>query len=100
MHHHGRGLFQLTKDKSLVEAIIADYKTADISDKDRSMLDYVALLTEDPCNIGRKDFDKVKAAGFSEADVLDLVQVTAYFNYVNRLACGLGVELESYWDED
>ena len=98
MQHHGRGLFRLTKNKSLVEAINADYKTADISDKDRNMLDYVTLLTKNPCNIRRKDFDKVKAAGFAEADVLDLVQVTAYFNYVNRLACGLGVELESYWE--
>ena len=32
-------------------------------------------------------------------EILDLCQVTAYYNYVNRMAQGLGVELESHWEE-
>jgi len=99
VRHHGRGLFRLTKDKALVDAIVADYTAADISEQDRAMLDYVTFLTKDPCGIGKKEFDAVKAAGFEEADILDIVQVTAYFAFVNRLACGLGVELEPHWDD-
>lgn len=37
--------------------------------------------------------------GLSARDVIDANQVVAYFNYVNRVAEGLGVELEENWDE-
>jgi alkylhydroperoxidase family enzyme len=36
----------------------------------------------------------MRNAGFSEIAILEIMQVTAYFNFVNRLACGLGIELE------
>jgi len=43
------------------------------------------------------DVDALRAAGLEDADILDTCQVTAYYNYVNRLVDGLGVELEPYW---
>ena len=42
--------------------------------------------------------DALLAVGFSESAVLDICQVVSYYNYVNRLADGLGVELEHFWD--
>ena len=44
--------------------------------------------------------EALRAHGFDEAALLDIAQVTAYYNYVNRLADGLGVELEAFWDEE
>jgi alkylhydroperoxidase family enzyme len=41
----------------------------------------------------------LRAAGFSDAAILDINQVTGYYAYVNRLANGLGVELEPFWDD-
>jgi len=63
------------------------------------MLDYAVKLTNAPETMSREDVKILKDAGFADSDILDICQVTCYFNYVNRLADGLGVELESYWDE-
>lgn len=76
----------------------ADFREADITGEEMAMLVYAEKLTGDNCHVTREDFNKLKAAGFEDDQILDLVQVTAYFNYVNRLACGLGVELEHYWE--
>lgn len=100
MTHHGEGLFRLTHNKSLVETLKKDYKQADIGEKDIAMLDYAVKVTVEQCACTRKDVDRLRKHGFKDADILDIVQVTAYYNYVNRMACGLGVELERYWGED
>ena len=85
----------LTQDDQLVAALAKDYKNAPISDADRAMLDYAAKLTRRPSKITRQDVEALRQAGFGDAAVLDICQVTAYFNFVNRLADGLGVELET-----
>jgi uncharacterized protein YciW len=46
------------------------------------------------------DVDALRAVGLDDRDVVDGNQVVAYFNYVNRVADGLGVELEDHWPED
>ena len=58
------------------------------------MLTYAEKLTRTPAAVRRADVDALRAAGFSDADVLAIVQVVGYYAYVNRLADGLGVELE------
>jgi hypothetical protein len=47
----------------------------------------------------RDDVERLRAAAVSDAAILDLNQVTAYYAYVNRIADGLGVELEPRWGE-
>lgn len=61
------------------------------------MLEYCDKLTRSPSEVDHTDVDALRRAGFSDAAILDICQVTAYFNFVNRLADGLGVELEGYW---
>ena len=100
MSHHGAGLRQLTNDETLVAALKKDYRTADLSDADRGMLDYAVKLTLEPWAMKPTDVEGLKALGFDETAVLDIVQVAAYYAFVNRLADGLGVELEDRWDED
>ena len=56
---------------------------------------YVEILTRVPANIRDDDVNKLRAAGLSDREILDVVQTAAYFAYVNRFALGLGVELES-----
>jgi uncharacterized peroxidase-related enzyme len=97
--HHAEGLSRLTNDSDLVTAIKTDYRTAELSDADTAMLDYAVKLTRTPCECAPDDVDALRAHGFSDADILDIVQVIGYYAYVNRMACGLGVELEPYWDE-
>ncbi len=63
------------------------------------MLDYAVKLTKTPWEMEREDVDKLRGEDFSDAAILDINQITGYYNFVNRLADGLGVELESYWRE-
>ncbi|GMV07423.1 MAG: hypothetical protein AMXMBFR53_36980 [Gemmatimonadota bacterium] len=61
------------------------------------MLDYAVKLTVEPASVGAEDVEALRAVGFDDTAILDICQVTSYYNYVNRLADGLGVELEAEW---
>jgi uncharacterized peroxidase-related enzyme len=65
-----------------------------LTDADRAMLAYVEKLTLRPWDMVEDDVIALRSAGFSDAAILDINQVTGYYAYVNRLADGLGVELE------
>ncbi|TDI99473.1 MAG: peroxidase [Caldithrix sp.] len=99
MTHHGAGLRRLTKNEALLEHLKRDYRNAPISSADMAMLDYAAKLTKTPWETEADDVGKLREEGFSDAAILDINQITGYYNFVNRLADGLGVELESYWRE-
>jgi len=58
------------------------------------MLDYALKLTRAPQDMQKQDVERLREAGFDDSDVLGIAEVSAYFAYVNRLADGLGVELE------
>ena len=64
------------------------------------MLAYAVKLTRRPRDVSSGDVEGLRALGFDDAAILDICQVVAYYNYVNRLADGLGVELEDFWAED
>lgn len=78
----------------------SDYRSAPISEAERAMLDYAVKLTREPWTMTRDDVEALRRAGWSDTAVLDINQVTGYYAYVNRLADGLGVELEGIWDDD
>ncbi len=63
------------------------------------MLAYAEKLTRTPGEMARADIEALKMAGFTEPDILDINQITGYFAYVNRLADGLGVPLEAFWND-
>ena len=64
------------------------------------MLEYAVKLTRSPGAVEESDVDRLRTAGFDHAGILDICQVTSYYNYVNRLADGLGVEMESSWADE
>ena len=76
-----------------------NHETADLDTRDAAMLEYAAKLTLEPWNMNESDVIRLREAGFSDAAILDICQVTGYYAFVNRLADGLGVELEDYWDK-
>jgi uncharacterized peroxidase-related enzyme len=61
-----------------------------------AMLDYVEKLTREPSSVSQADVSGLRDQGFADADVLDIAQIAAYYAFVNRIAEGLGVELESH----
>ena len=64
------------------------------------MLDYAVKLTLTPGEMGDGDVERLREVGFDQTAILDICQVVSYYNYVNRLADGLGVELEARWREE
>jgi len=58
------------------------------------MLDYALKLTRTPSAVTRDDVAALREAGLEDRDVLEIAEVTGYYAYVNRIASGLGVELE------
>lgn len=58
------------------------------------MLDYVVKLTRAPGQITARDVETLRAAGFDDRSIHDICCIAAYFAFVNRVAHGLGVELE------
>jgi len=73
----------------------ADWRTAGLDQRREACLAYVEKLTLRPAEVVRADLDPLRAAGLEDADVLALCEVTAYYAYANRIADGLGVELEA-----
>lgn len=84
----------MTENDALVDGLAGDYRQAPLSVADRAMLDYAVKLTLEPWNMARADVEALRQAGFEDTAILDINQVTGYFAFVNRLADGLGVELE------
>lgn len=58
------------------------------------MLEYAEKLALTPAQITQADVDSLRAAGFSDRAISDIVQVVAYFSYINRVADGIGVDPE------
>ena len=83
-----------------MEAVIQDWRSAPLAPAQLAMLGYVEKLTLEPAQVRRDDVERLRAAGFSDPAVLDICEVAGYYAYVNRIANGLGVELESEDSED
>ena len=102
MFHHGEDLRRIFEKRGisskeqnkLLEDLEKNYKNADISITDKAMLDYVVKLTKNPEDISSADVELLKNNGFDDLAVHDICAITAYFAFVNRIADGLGVELE------
>jgi len=82
------------KDDALAQRIEADHATAGLDQRRLTMLDYAAKLTRTPGEMTCADVASLRAAGFSDADVLHIAEIVGYYAYANRVADGLGVELE------
>ena len=81
----------MTLDETLVEAIRHDYRTAPLEERDRVMLDFVVDLTQDATRVTRAHHDRLRAVGFDDRGILQITLIAAWFNYINRVADGLGV---------
>jgi len=90
----------LLKDDDLVGRIREDFRTAGLDAKRLAMLEYAEKLTLTPNKMERSDVDRLRAEGFSDGDILAIAEVTAYYAYVNRIADGLGVQVEDWFVQD
>jgi uncharacterized peroxidase-related enzyme len=90
----------LIKDEGQVAQLERNWREAKLTPKQQAMLVYAEKLTLTPGKMVKGDVEALKAVGYSERDILDINQIVGYFAYVNRLADGLGVPLENFWEEE
>ena len=74
-----------------MEALRSDWRTADITDAERVMIEYVVQLTEDATCISPAHHDRLHRAGFDDRAILQMTLIASWFNYINRVADALGV---------
>ena len=79
---------------AFVAAAETDYRSIPLAPADRAMLDYALKLTHTPADVSGSDIEHLRRAGFDDRAIHDICAITAYFAFVNRIADGLGVELE------
>ena len=94
VNHHGNALTDLTDDPQLTENIVSDFRKAPISDRAMRLLEFADKLTRRPMSMTAESVDILRDHGLTDEDVVDTVQLIAYFNYTSRLATGLGVDPE------
>jgi uncharacterized peroxidase-related enzyme len=68
-----------------------DYTKANLDDADRAMLDYAAKLTRHAWKVTPEDLDRLRSHGFDDRAILQINLIASWFNYINRVADGLGV---------
>ena len=101
--HHGANLQAQLRVKgadaaeaeAFIDALAHDHRTAGLSSADLAMLEYAAKVAGVPSEIAEADVLALRAAGFDDRAIHDLCTIASYFAFVNRIALGLGVELEA-----
>ena len=78
----------------MVECLVSEDPRGALDDKHRTLYDYVIKLTLEPANCCKEDIHTLRQAGADDLEIHATVQVAAYFNYINRVADSLGVDLE------
>jgi NAD(P)H-hydrate epimerase len=95
--HHGEALRRESGDASLAGAV-ASGDLARLTPRMQVLCRYAIELTRSPWTLREEDLVPLRAVGLDDRGIVDANQVVAYFNYVTRIAHGLGVELETHWD--
>src|SRR5215470_247452 len=99
MEAHGEDLRAEIRSRpdadAFIRALKDDFRKAELPAAERAMLDYAVKLTRAPSEMREADVEALRAAGLDDAAVHDVAQITALFNYYNRLADGLGIDPET-----
>ena len=89
-NHHAEAL-RAYMDADQVEAFVGDLSGFELPDEDRALVDYAIALTTRPGDAAEAWLEPLRDAGFDDSQVLAANLVVGYFNFVNRIAVGLGV---------
>ncbi|MEM8839653.1 MAG: peroxidase-related enzyme [Pseudomonadota bacterium] len=83
---HGASVRSLSGNPELGEMMVMNYRVADLSHRERAMLDFAVKLTESPGLIEETDRQSLRDVGLSERDIWDVAAVASFFNMSNRMA--------------
>ncbi|MEO9652213.1 MAG: peroxidase-related enzyme [Roseobacter sp.] len=83
---HGAAVRAMSGSAALGEALVMNYRVADLDTRQRAMLDFAAKMTEGSARIEEADRQTLRDVGFSDADIWDIANVAGFFNMTNRVA--------------
>ncbi|NND58887.1 MAG: peroxidase-related enzyme [Gammaproteobacteria bacterium] len=93
--HHAEALARYENDEAGINQLIAGLRYLDGDDRNARIMRYASKLTATPSAVSEKDIQQLRQVGLGDDEILDVNLVTAYFNFVNRIALGLGVEFSA-----
>lgn len=71
-----------------------NYEFARLTPRQKALAKFAEIITRTPSGTRRQDVETLRQHGLSDRDLLDAVEVIAFFNYINRVADGLGIDPE------
>jgi len=86
---HGAAVRQLSGDPVLGELLVMNYRVAELTGRQRAMLDFAAKLTESPNEIEESDRQALRDVGLGDEEIFDVAAVAGFFNMTNRVASGI-----------
>lgn len=89
---HGAAVRELSGRPDLGERLVMNYRTADLTDRDRAMLDFAVALTEASHRIEEPDRQRLREVGFTDRDIWDIAAVASFFNMTNRFSSAIAME--------
>jgi len=89
---HGYSVRVLSEDPVLGELLVMNYRAADLSPRQRAMLDFSVKLTKESHAITEADRQGLRAAGFSDRDIWDIANVAGFYNMTNRIASATNMQ--------
>jgi uncharacterized peroxidase-related enzyme len=84
----------------MADRIAEDWRTAGLDPVDQALCEFTEKLTRAPSSVGSDDIASLRAVGLDDQGISSATQVIAYFNYINRIAEGLGVPAEEWLEAD
>ena len=91
---HGALLRQHSDDPELASHVMHDFSQADLDPQTKGMLEYAAKLTKNPTSMEKSDVERLRQLGLTDEQILSVVLITCNFNFMTRLADGLGMEVD------
>ncbi len=88
---YGAAVRVMSQSPELGEALVMNHHHAELSPRERAIIDFARKLTADSANIGEADRAALRGHGFTDADIWDIAEVAAFFNMSNRLASAVGM---------
>ena len=97
VNHHTEALRRFIKDEETLSMLMTADGLETLEPRLSNIVRHAEKLTSAPEAMTESDLGELRAVGLSDRDILDVTLIAAYFNFVNRLVLGLGVE---YTDEE
>ena len=89
---HSQAVREYSSDPVLADILVTNYSSAELTNRQRAMLDYAWKMTANVAETGNAERQLLFDAGFTAEEIFDITDIVAYFNYTNRMTHGLGIQ--------